>query len=353
MTDEYSLRQIDLRLPPDREALISFLSGIGLKWEKDVEAAFGLFDSSGELCGCGCAAGRLLKCFGVSEELRGQNALGLLASALQSERFSRGFYDLAVITRLHNRTLFENCGFHTIAAAAGVVLLENRAGGPERFARTIADRAQDTGSGTGPGTAPVIGAAVMNCNPFTLGHRTLVEYAAAHCDRLYLFVVEEDRSEFSFRDRLRMVQEGTADLPGVIVTGSGPYMISQATFPTYFLKAGEDAAAIQSTLDITIFAERIAPLLGITKRFAGQEPLDPVTAKYNDAMRKLLPGYGIKFCEIPRRTAGNSREVISASAVRRLYREKGLCPELLEMVPESTAAWLRTHPDSMREKKSL
>ena len=50
-----------------------------------------------------------------------------------------------------------------------------------------------------------IGALVMNCNPFTLGHQYLVEYAASKVAKLYLFVVEEDKSEFPFADRIELV----------------------------------------------------------------------------------------------------------------------------------------------------
>lgn len=115
-------------------------------------------------------------------------------------------------------------------------------------------------------------------------------------------------------------------------------MISSATFPTYFLKEGEDATVLQSELDVTLFAQCIAPPLHITKRFAGEEPLDPVTARYNDAMRRILPRYGVEFFRIPRVTSGE--QVISASRVRRLLREKGVCQEVLELVPPSTQKYL-------------
>ncbi len=48
-----------------------------------------------------------------------------------------------------------------------------------------------------------IGGIVMNCNPFTLGHKYLVEYAAREMDYLYLFVVEEDLSFFLSQIELR------------------------------------------------------------------------------------------------------------------------------------------------------
>lgn len=53
-----------------------------------------------------------------------------------------------------------------------------------------------------------IGSIVMNCNPFTLGHRYLVEEASRQSDLLYIFVVEEDKSDFPFEDRFNMVKAG-------------------------------------------------------------------------------------------------------------------------------------------------
>lgn len=188
-----------------------------------------------------------------------------------------------VITRAHNETLFVNSGFWTVAKTEQLVLLENQPDGPARFTAPMVM----------PGDEALhVGAIVMNCNPFTLGHRYLVEYAAAQCDVLHLFVVEEDRSMFSSQVRLRLVREGTAHLPNVRVHPSGHYMISSATFPTYFLKQEEDATAMQCALDCTVFAQCIAPPLHIRTRFVGQEPLDPVTAQYNAAMAALLPRHG-------------------------------------------------------------
>ena len=325
MLEEFQIRPIPLQYDASKEELRAFLRRHELALEDDVESAFGIFNSHDELSGCGCAAGSLLKCFAVSSELRGQNALGLLLSALVQDRFLAGLYDLFVITRAHNETPFANCGFFPVARTSALVMLENRPDGPEHYAAPFAQAGDEKKS---------VGAIVMNCNPFTLGHRTLVEYAAAHCDVLHLFVVEENRSCFPTQLRFQMVAEGTADLPNVRVHLSGPYIISSATFPTYFLKRGEDAAVLQSELDITLFASRIAPALHITRRFAGEEPLDPVTARYNASMRSILPQYGITFCEIPR--IAQDGQIISASRVRTLLSTLDGRELALALLPPTT-----------------
>jgi len=332
MTGELHIVKLFPNYLSDRESLRSFLAKHQLKFEEQIQAAYGVLDECGRLRACGCAEGSILKCFAVDPELRGQNILGQLVSHLVQNRFSAGLYHLFIVTREKNRALFANCGFTPLTQAAGVVLLDNQPDGPGIFAAPLRQPGDER---------RIIGALVMNCNPFTLGHRALAEFACRQCDAVYLFVVEEDRSLFSAQVRLDLVREGTADLPNIRVYPSGPYMISSATFPTYFLKEGESAAEIQSQLDISLFAQRIAPLLHITRRFAGSEPLDTTTASYNRAMSQLLPRYGIEFVEMERKERAGA--VISASRVRKLLSEYGVCREVLDLVPPSTGRYLKKH----------
>ena len=182
-----------------------------------------------------------------------------------------------------------------------------------------------------------IGAIVMNCNPFTLGHRYLIEQALQQCNFLIVFLVEEDSSFFSFEDRLRLIDEGTADLDNVAIIPSGRFIISSLTFEEYFNKSELQERVIDTSKDITVFAREIAPCLHITKRFAGEEPLDKVTMQYNEAMKRILPEYGIEFIEIPRKKEGE--EVISASRVRTLL-EEGDFERIKYLVPETTFRYL-------------
>lgn len=183
----------------------------------------------------------------------------------------------------------------------------------------------------------ICGCIVMNCNPFTLGHRYLIEYAASKVDRLYIFVVEENKSYFNFDDRFRLVKEGTSHINNVTVLPSGHFIISAATFPGYFYKDNLKEAKIDCSNDLNVFAQYIAPALNITIRFAGEEPLDPITNQYNEAMTEILPKYGIKFHAIPRKTESN--EVISASRVRKYY-ESGNLEAIKNIVPETTYRYL-------------
>lgn len=177
------------------------------------------------------------------------------------------------------------------------------------------------------------GSIVMNCNPFTYGHRYLIEQAVRKVDFLIIFVVQENQSLFSFDERFAMVCEGTADLNNVMVVPSGPFILSNTTFPEYFIKAADEDIVENVENDIKIFAKKIAPHLKICYRFLGEEPEDMVTNEYNKAMKRILPDHGIELIEIPRKEC-NGR-YISASLARK-YIENYDLDSLRKLVPEST-----------------
>ena len=194
--------------------------------------------------------------------------------------------------------------------------------------------------------AEIRGAAVMNCNPFTLGHRYLIEEAAKQCDVLYVFVVSEEASEFSFEERLELVKKGCADLDNVFVAQTGPYLVSKASFPQYFIKDKMEVSRIKCELDLEIFSGIFAKELGISKRFFGSEPLSETTRKYNEAMKIYLPKKGIEAIEVERAEALG--EPISASRVRMLFDElkdakadaKDVSQKLRLLLPEASFDFL-------------
>ena len=192
-----------------------------------------------------------------------------------------------------------------------------------------------------------IGGIVMNCNPFTLGHRYLIETAATQCDKLYIFVVEEDKSIFPFKDRLELVKKGVSDLSNVTVLQSGNFIISALTFPGYFNKSVNNNVSVDTSDDLTLFAKHIAKTLGINVRFAGEEPLDNITRQYNETMREILPKYDIEFVEIPRKEMGDA--VISASRVRKLLNEKKF-EEISQIVPITTLEYLKQNFEMLKER---
>lgn len=182
-----------------------------------------------------------------------------------------------------------------------------------------------------------IGSIVMNCNPFTFGHKYLIDTASKEVDYLYIFVVEEDKSIFPFKDRFKLVTEGTKHLKNVKVLPSGKFIISTITFPDYFSKSSLKTIQYDASLDVNIFAEKIAPALNIKVRFAGTEPACNVTNEYNNLMKKILPQHNIEFKVIKRKNYNN--KPISATNVRKLIDDKNI-DELKNLVPESTLKYI-------------
>jgi len=296
-----------------------------LSFEPGFDNLAGIYEQ-GELIAVGARAGNVLKMLAVEAEYQGGSLLGEIVTLLVSRGYEAGFDSLFVYTKPEYAGSFQALNFKLLATQAKVALLEYGNGLKNWLAAQSAL--------IKPGRN---GAVVMNCNPFTLGHRYLVETAARQVDTLYLFVVREELSVFPFTVRMRLVKEGVRDIGNVIVLDTGHYLVSSATFPTYFLKKDDPVARIQMELDVTLFASRIAPFFGIDRRFVGSEPLCQLTRAYNDTMRDLLPAHGIALVEIARKEALS--EIISASRVRELLAHQDL-KQLQNHVPASTLAFL-------------
>lgn len=182
----------------------------------------------------------------------------------------------------------------------------------------------------------IIGSIAMNCNPFTNGHKFLVDEALKQCDFLYIFVLDTDKSFFSFDDRMAMVKIALHNYDNVCVVPSGKMIISEYTMPEYFDKEQIQDRKIDVTNDVMIFCTTIAPCLDITKRFAGTEPICKITRQYNDMMRETLPRHGIDFIEIERLKIDN--EYVSASLVREHLKNHS--SDIKALVPISTYEYL-------------
>lgn len=306
----------------------AFLAKAGLDADPDVEFTLLIWEDD-EIVATGSRQGNILKCIAVDEAHQGEGLTATVMTELRKDAFARNISHLFLYTKPKNQMMFEGLFFHPVARTADVLLMESQRGGIQNFVAGLSGKPAEGN----------VGAVVMNCNPFTLGHRYLIETAAAQCDWLHIFVLSEDKSRFSARDRLRLVQEGTADLENVSVHPTGPYLISSATFPDYFIQNKSRKTDIQCRLDLQIFADHFAPAFGITRRYVGEEPLSQVTNQYNQALKAHLPGLGIQVVEIPRKCQSDGITPISASAVRDLL-EQGKLSQLRDLVPETTYRYL-------------
>jgi [citrate (pro-3S)-lyase] ligase len=270
----------------------------------------------------------VLKMLAVAPAHQGGAVLGQLVTELVRLGTSAGRDAFFVFTRPEHAPSFEALGFALLASQRSAALLELGDG----LRRWLAMNAPLVREGAN-------GAVVVNCNPFTRGHRHLVEEAARRCDTLYVLVVREDRSAFPFATRLRLVEEGTADLANVRVLDTSHYAVSAITFPSYFLKRTDEAGAIQMELDLLLFGRHVAPFFRVRRRFFGTEPSCATTRAYNEAARRVLPPAGVEPVEIERLGAGG--EAISASRVREALRAGDLA-RIEPLVPATTLHYLRS-----------
>lgn len=303
---------------------------VNLNYGLDADTTF-VIRSGGKIIATASRSGSVFKYFGVDSAHQGENITSTLLGALMDDAFQQGIYHYFIFTSPENRVLFESAGFHLVIQNEYACLLEGGVSSIDEFMAGL--KAQLS---TPRGTR---GAIVMNLNPMTKGHLYLIEDARQKVDELIVFIVEEDASVFPFSQRLTIAKEATKHLSGVTVLPGGPYMISQATFPTYFLKKTDENLAAYTATDAGIFANYYAKNLEISDRFVGEEPLDPVTAAYNEALAKVLRTEGIGFYILPRLAYKGS--VISASRVR-AHLAKGEMKEALDLVPHATATYLTT-----------
>ena len=327
MTVNYEIREIPLSSRLLKNRADAFLGSQGLSLDAGLDYLAGVYDSEDSLVGCAGLDGSLIKCVAVSDALRGEN----IAASLVSHLFSRlgpDSREAMLFTKPGNAALFRALGFHEAGRSAKAVMMLADAGRLRRYTDMLASLPRGSRNGV----------IVMNANPMTLGHLHLIRHAAARVDALTVIPLDDNPlTLFSCAARTEMLRRATVSIPNVTVADAGPFTISAATFPSYFLKEKSDVADAQIALDLDIFIRHIAPALNASVRFAGSEPSDPLTALYNRRMQELLPAAGIEFEEIPRLEAEGVP--VSASRVRTLT-SAGRLGNAIGMVPPASLPFL-------------
>ncbi len=319
----YTVAQVS---PKDRQALAqidALLEREGICRDVHLDYTCAIYDDDYNVVATGSCFGNTLRCFAVDSAHQGEGLLNQLATHLIGVQMARGNTHLFLYTKIATAPLFADLGFCEIARVKDtLVFMENRRNGFTSYLQKLSGSRREGRSA----------ALVMNANPFTLGHRYLVEKAAAEWDTLHLFLVSEDASLIPFSVRMRLVREGLSDLSNVLIHETGPYIISSATFPSYFLKEEDAVIRGQAMLDLAVFV-RIADTLGVTCRYVGEEPTSQVTGLYNQIMQRELPAAGIGCQVIPRLEAAG--RPVSASTVRCALRD-GDWDALRSLVPDTT-----------------
>lgn len=317
-TDRRMLRQVD-----------ELLAHEGLRRDPSLDYTCGLFDGDWNLIATGSCCGNSLRCLAVQSERQGEGLLVQIVEHLTDIQAQRGNLHLFLYTKQKNARFFRSLSFSSILDADGVAFMENRRNGFRRYVDGLRRLLPDAGP-----TAAI----VMNANPFTLGHRHLVEQASKESGSVLLFILSEDSSLFPAHVRRRLAAEAVSDLPNVILADTGSYMISSATFPSYFVESDEEAMRVHARLDAALFG-RIAGELGIARRYLGEEPASRVTFIYNQTLLERLPGMGVECRIIPRLEI--NRRIVSASTVRKAIHD-GRLESVAEMLPPGTLQYLRS-----------
>lgn len=348
--------------PRQRQRIEAFLKRNALRID-DMNYYAAVLDDDGEMIAGGGLKDDVIKCVAVDNAHKGEAIANTLVSHLISHANQEGYGCIKLFTKPKNRKLFESLSFRLLAEAPEAILMETGIGGisntvealkkikeeSEKYKEYNKECKEDSKEcrentsylTTSPPhhlttTMQPTGCIVMNCNPFTLGHRYLIEQAAKQVERLYVMVVREDSSLFAYTERKAMVEQGVADIENVSVIDGSDYAISRATFPTYFLKRLDDAADTQMLLDLDLFRRHIAPALGATVRFVGTEPTDQLTRRYNQLMYEALKDVR----EINRlEKDGNA---VSASRVRKAM-EEGDMNTIRQLVPPTTLPYIIAH----------
>ena len=329
MWGNYEIREINLDSSREVAAVRQFLAGFELTFDGAVEYTVAFYQDE-EIIATGSLAGEVLRNIAVSPRLQGEGLTANVVSHLMQQAGQRGVYHYFIYTKPTAAPMFTALGFKEIARAEPhAVLLEAGLGSIEEYCREIGGQA-------GVLPAGPRAALVVNCNPFTLGHKAVIAKASAENAAVVVLVVSEERSLFPFDVRIRLVRQGLAEFKNLLILPAGKYIISTATFPAYFTK-GEAAIQAQTQLDAGIFARYIAPALGINRRYVGEEPYCATTLKYNEALAEILPRHGIALEVMPRLAVNG--QIISASQVREFIRQDNW-EAVKALVPPTTYQYL-------------
>lgn len=328
---EYCIEEINLNDTEQKTEVERFLKSFNLILDKDVDYTIVLKSEDKIFATCSKAE-NVLKCFAVSEQLRGEGFSSILINKLIDKCFEEGIYHSFIFTKPENIQIFSSLNFKLITTVDKASILEYGITDISKYFKKLTDKYNVD-------TKAEKTSLVMNCNPFTLGHQFLIEKASSENDEVVVFIVEEDRSLFPFEVRLKLVKEGTKHLENVKIIPGGEYIISSATFPSYFLRQEDERLTTFTELDSDIFGKYHCKALNITKRYVGDEPYCKVTACYNKILKSTLKKYNVQLVEIKRKDIAGC--IVSASKVRDLIKLDNL-KEVKKFVPKCTWDFLNS-----------
>lgn len=324
-----NIDKINLTNPTEKKEVEEFLTKFELQYDKGVDFTV-VARENNKIIATVSKQKNIIKCFAIDHSHQGEGISTKILTSVINKMFDEGYFHNLVFTKTKNKSLFQGMGYKEVAHTDKVILMEM---GNKSIDKTINKIITKYDINTSIKRAMI----VMNCNPFTFGHQYLIEKAASENSEVLIFIVEEDKSSFLFKDRIELVRQGTSHIKNVKVIPGTEYLISSATFPNYFLRQEDDFLIEYTKLDAAICGSQFGKKLNINRRYVGDEPYCKVTNRYNESLKEILPTYGMQVIVVPRKELNG--KVISASTVRE-YIKEDKTQELKALVPQTTYDFL-------------
>lgn len=302
-------------LKEEKEKIKVFLEKFDLDYDYSCDRTLYVLEND-EIVGTVSKERYIIKCLAVRKECQGTSVASNLVSEIISRIIYEGYTYYQVFTKAIYEDIFINLGFKKIVSTDNTCVLESSSNTINDYLKEEVKKIDFNSDD--------IASVVINANPITLGHLNLIETASKEHDHVLVFVLEEEKSMFTFKERFSLVFLATRHLNNVTVLKSSNYIISSLTFPSYFLKEKSLVNKEYALIDALIFKNYFMKYFNIKYRYVGKETSD-VMKIYNETLKEILKD---SLIEIDR------KDDISASTVRKLIEEERF-DESLKYIPDS------------------
>lgn len=310
-------------LPEEIQNVEKFLKTFDLKLDNNLTKTLYIEDND-KIIGTISCEKYIIKCLAVDPSYQSENLAGTLVNEMIQYFRNNNIFNYQVFTKPIYKNIFISMGFRRLVETDKVIMLE---GGVTTINDELDKIKRQIGFQFGPISEETdLAALVINGNPLTNGHVYLIEEASKNHNYVVVFIVEENKSEFTFEERFSMAYLATKRLGNVCVLPSTKYIVSSLTFPSYFLKDADEINEQYSKVDALIFRDYFMKKLFIKKRYIGTEKSNKMRS-YNASLKEIL-GDNVEIVE----RITEDGDVISASRVRALLRENKL-NEAIKYIP--------------------
>ena len=312
----------------ERKLIIKLLEENDLELDKLIDKTFYLEEDS-EIIGTISCYKNIIKCVALKKGYTGSGYFEKLVSEMINHIYQKGITNIMVFTKPIYEMQFKSMGFKEIVKTDNVITLEYGLSNIDKVLKSYKNKIESYFNIELEKSN--IGAVVINGNPVTLGHEYLIETASKNHSFVIVFLLEEDLSYFTYKERMTLAYLAFLPYRNVLVVPSTDYIVSSLTFPGYFLKEESKKNKEWAKVDALIFKNYFMKELNIKARFVGTEEKGYMKV-YNDTLQEVLQDKLVIVDRIK-----NNDKVISASAIRKLIEEEKI-DEAMESIPNGCKA---------------